>query len=177
MKNRIFALFTALLLSFTLGGCFAISGTSPDILAAVPYSFSGSSGDYQVTYEIRQITEEEITKIPEKYQEGVTTENGYRTAVRIAYTGDKIFQYLAYTFAKGNKWEYANSFPVNEGAEEKFTKSLDGSVELSGKVCTNDGSLGGPLPPPDGEYTFQIVTQATDGTSETIDLTLTKVAE
>jgi hypothetical protein len=169
MKRVILSLVVVL---FLLGGCvMPVRENDPDNLAQLPYTFSGSSGDWEVTVEFRELNEADHALIEKMQQEGTELEgdlsNGYRSAVKIRYTGNETITSLSYTFGLHTQWSSLIKVTEKE-TEMPLSEALNGEVELGGNFYSADGSVGGPLPPK-GYNGLQVMIDAVTDSGATLN--------
>lgn len=166
--KRLFLALAALLL---LGGCvLPVTSNSEKNLAQLPYTFKGTDGDWEVAVEFRELSDDDHALIERMREDGVELEGdlseGYRSAVRIRYTGSETIESLTYTFGLHTRWSSLLEV-TEENAEMPVADALNGQVELGGNFFTPDGSIGGPLPPK-GYKGLQVLINATTESGETL---------
>ena len=175
MKKVLWTLVCLLVLCFA--GCSTeqqsvLESNAPETLEQIPYTFVDSQGDWTVRVQIRAVTQGDLEMI-QQLPEGMTQEdlaNGYRSVYYIQYRGQEDFTSLRFYFGTGTQW--ANGKELQVSTAPSITPYLTGTQEVGGNYFSADGTIGGPLPPKEGEYPFHIEATTDQGETVTVDLTL-----
>ncbi|MGI5892322.1 MAG: hypothetical protein ACOX7H_06290 [Bacillota bacterium] len=129
-------------------------------LSAIPYTFEGQDGEWQAKVDIRPINEDDIKlmKNMKKKKDNAEVLQDYRSVMKITYSGEMEFITLKYTFADETQWH-----ATGESKKPDVIKLGLQGKDLGGAYFSKDGSIGGPVPPPDRTFTFDIKAQTKDG--------------
>lgn len=158
-----------------LTGCVGrVKTNDPVNLAEVPYTFMAEKDGFMIAIEVRQMREDDLKLLgtmPEKMTEEDLLK-GYRSAIYIGYQGESSFQQLDYTFGKGTQWQFTGTLKAKEG-EDDISKYLSGMDNLGGAFYSLDAKIGGPIPPYNTQFEFEVKTVDADGNKVTTLMTLT----
>ena len=168
--KKILALLAAMVL--LLCGCSSggkstepvVEKNDPQNLSQIPYTFTGQSGDFSVSVTVRQVTDADIALLAQSgsVQSSSVTTDGYRTVFRISYAGSAEISKLTYIFGQDTQWRAGSDIAPAEG-EKAINAALNGEEELGGSFFGADAKPGGPVPPKDKTYSFEITAQTPDG--------------
>ncbi len=142
-------------------------------LSQIPYTFTGGQGDWQVQVDIRGITQADFDQLLryDSQTDISRLQDGFRSAVRIFYTGPERIKSLSYTFGKSSQWKYGGDLTINL-TSDTINTALTGTYDLAGVAYARDASVGGPVPPKDHTFEFDLVAQTTQGKEITAEMTL-----
>ncbi len=158
----------AIILLFTLlSGCLMEpKDNNPEHIAAIPYTFSGQSEDnlWQIKLNIREIDDDDLThlgELPDKVEAEQLSE-GWRSVLSIGYLGEALLEEVEFTMGDGTAWVLSGSQKMATTAQD-FTALFDLNTDLGGLFYSKDGYIGGPIPPLDEQFEFEIEAKTIDG--------------
>lgn len=154
MKRRL-VLLLSLLLVLLCTGC-QDTKNDPENLKLIPYTFEGKQGDWQVQVELRRMSEEDLSLMPDipDIVEREALLGGFRTEFHIRYSGQQEIHTLTYTFGTGTDFKNGGELESKEGMS--LNALLDGEQDLGGAFHSEDASMGGPVPPKKDSYPFKL---------------------
>ena len=141
-----------------------IETNDPQNLSQIPYTFTGQSGDFSVSVTVRQVTEADLALLAQSgsKQASPVTTDGYRTVFHITYAGSAEISKLTYIFGQGTQWRAGSDVAPAEG-ETSINAALNGTEELGGAFFGANAKPGGPVPPKDKTFSFEITAQTSGG--------------
>ncbi len=164
--NRLLPILLIGLLTMLSGCSMDPKDNNPEHIAAIPYTFSGQSEDnlWQIKLDIRDINDADLAhlgELPDKVEDEQLSE-GWRSVLAIGYQGEALLEEIEFTMGDGTAWVLTGSQKMATTAEE-FTALFDLSTDLGGLFYSKDGYIGGPIPPLDEQFEFEIEAKTVDG--------------
>ena len=178
MRKKVAGLFCACLCLTALAGCFSPRAKQQDakLTAQMPYTFSGTSGDWSAVIVLRPATEADFALLVDTEDASAISQEvflqGYRSVVRLQYKGTAPLTSCTYTFAGGTDWAHGGTLQAKESSGT-LNAALDGQQDLGGIYYSQDMKAGGPLPPTDQAFTCTVEARAQDGTALEASIPLT----
>lgn len=177
MKKALFVVLIIIILCLTpliFTNCYRqITENSEANLSQIPYTFTGEQEDWQVSVDIRAITQADTDQLLKDDSQLDTSQlhDGFRSAIRILYTGTEKIKSLHYSFGKNSQWEYEEDLTITT-TQDNINSALTGTYDLAGVAYSRDASIGGPVPPKDRSFDLCLVAQTSSGKEITSEMTL-----